>query len=159
MVEVGLMDDFGPNPPSDPGTHIWQRLEYDGAKFRAKAGQELPPIIDCPTSIEGIKRSVDERGPDAIPKRARAWLTFMLPPDEVETLGIAADVTADDLIEMDIIRSRRDPAVGSRRATIERRERERLARVQHEREVREGEEAERADAARRAAEKTRSDPR
>lgn len=124
--DLGLVEDFEPvslaGGKCSPAAHLFERLDRDpvGGGFRAKPGHELPPIIDCPATLEGIKQRVRERGSDAIPAKARAWLTLMLPPDEVESLGVWRGVPVSALKALDDMRTRRDPGVGSRRVVLER---------------------------------------
>jgi hypothetical protein len=127
MHDLGLVEDFAPTSvssgePCTPSAHLFQRLERDPASggFRAKAGHELPPIIDCPVTLEGIKQRLRERGPESIPAKARAWLTLMLPPAEVEALGVGRGIPVSALKALDDMRVRRDPGVGSRRVVLER---------------------------------------
>jgi hypothetical protein len=125
MREIGLAEDFDPvdleGKPCSPARHIFLRIEQDGAGGqRAKAGQELPPILDCPTSMDGIRARVSERGAAGVPVKARAWLTLMLPPEEVDALGVSQGIPLSALKALDAMRVRRDPRVGSRREVLER---------------------------------------
>jgi hypothetical protein len=125
VVECGLFEDFEPRDLNgsrcSPARHLFQRIERDSAGgIRAKVGHELPPILDCPTTLEGIKARIRERGPDSIPAKARAWLTLMLPPDQVEAMGVGRGIPISALKALDDMRARRDPSVGSRRVRYDR---------------------------------------
>lgn len=136
MHEIGFVDDFSPEDldgkPCSPARHLFARMEREpGADpargFRAKPGRTLPVVSDCPTSLDGIKQRLRERGPEGIPAKARAWLTLMLPPGDVEALGVGKGIPVSALKALDDIRTRRDPSVGSRRVVLERKVQQRAA--------------------------------
>lgn len=122
--DLGLVEDFNPvslrGEPCLPSAHIFERIERDGQGTRAKAGHELPPVIDCPTSLAGIKQRLRERGVEGIPAKARAWLTLMLPPEQADELGVGRGISVAVLKSLDAMRRRRDPSVGSRAILLER---------------------------------------
>ncbi len=125
--ELGLAEDFTPTDaetgaPCKPAAHIFLRIARDRASgaFTAKPGHELPAFLDCPTSLGGIKARLAARGPDSISAKARAWLALMLPPDQVEAMGIGRGIPISTLKALDEMRQRRDPSVGSRRVRYER---------------------------------------
>lgn len=132
IVEVGLVEDDGAwtdleGNPTSLGVHLWRRLEPDGrGGVRAKSGQQLPVIHDCPTSKNGVLERLHERGPEGIPERAAHWLEFMelLSGEEMEAAGLPRLPIAA-AAEFDAIRVRRDPSYRPRIATFKRRLRER----------------------------------
>jgi hypothetical protein len=133
MHEIGLVEDFVPEDldgnPCSPARHLFARMEREpgvdpARSFRAKPGHVLPAVSDCPTTLEGIKQRLRERGPEGIPAKARAWLTLMLPPAEVDALGIGRGIPLSALKALDDMRTRRDPSVGSRAVVLERRAQE-----------------------------------
>jgi hypothetical protein len=148
MHELGLADHFTPTTlegaPCNPAHHLRLRIERvpdtaDHAaedlthvpmtRFRAIAGHEdaVPEFMDVPTTLEGCKAKLRARGgAGCLHPKARAWLALMLPPHEVEALGVhRTPLTA--LKALDDMRFRRDPSVGSRRGYYERLIRERDA--------------------------------
>lgn len=129
MHEIGLVDDFVPEDidgkPCTPARHLFARMEREpGAGpargFRAKPGHTLPTVNDCPTSLDGIRERVRQRGPEGIPVKARAWLALMLPPDEVEALGVGRGIPVSALRALEAVRVRRDPDGGSRLFRLDR---------------------------------------
>ncbi len=132
LHDLGLVEDFAPTDPDtgepcSPSMHLFKRMERSPdaaapgrAQFREKAGHALPPFIDCPSSLEGIKQRIREGGIEAIPAKARAWLTLMLPSHQVAELGVGRGIPVSALMALDEMRQRRDPSVGSRRVRYER---------------------------------------
>lgn len=123
--DLGLVEDFTPTTLSGerclPSAHLFERLESDGAgSWRAKPGHALPPVLDCPATMNGIRQRLRERGAAGLPSKARAWLTLMLPDDEVAALGVTAGISLPALKALDAMRARRDPTVGSRASELDR---------------------------------------
>lgn len=124
--DIGLVEDFEPTDPENgdarctPARHLFARMESSGGTVRVKPGHSLPPIIDCPCTLEGIRDRVRAKGPAGVPTKARAWLTLLLPPDEVRALGIGDDIPVSALIALESMRVRRDPRGGSRVGLLER---------------------------------------
>lgn len=99
------------------------------SEFRVKPEQahDFPEVMDIPTTLDGIKQRLRVKGPQSVSPKARAWLTLMLPPHEVEAMGIARGVPIAAVKASESLRTRRDINGGSRQAFLER-----AAQVQHE---------------------------
>lgn len=109
-VEVGLVEDFDPQGAA-PSKRLFECMSQ---------GTPLPAaVIDCPTSLDGIRQRVRERGPQAVPTKARAWLTYMVPED-AKQMNLHRGIPVSALKALDDMRVRRDPHVGSRRVNFER---------------------------------------
>jgi hypothetical protein len=110
--------EYGPTRelrPVSPARHLFERLRHrGGGKFDAKAGTEIPALIDFPASMEKIKTALRSKGPDGVPVKVRAWLANILPPEHVSQLGIARGLPISAMKAAEALRNRRDPAGGSR---------------------------------------------
>jgi hypothetical protein len=140
--DLGLAEDFEPTDlisgkPCSPSRHLFQRIERNPdapaeskglARFRAKAGHELPAFHDVPTTMDGIKELLRAKGPGAIPERVAHWLEYMgaISSDGMDAAGLPR-LTAARAMEFDAMRQARDPHAGSRLGTFKRRIRERAA--------------------------------
>ena len=140
--DLGLVDDFLPctleGNPCSPAHHLYQRALHrdEFGKLHVTPGAELPALHDCPATSKGIQQRLRERGVEGIPVKARAWLAFMLPPREVEALGVGGGVPVSVFKAFDSLRARRDPGYASRRFLLERIAQERSdrdAKVRHSR--------------------------
>jgi hypothetical protein len=125
VEELGLVDDFDPveldGTACSPSRHLFLRVERDPAGgFRSKGGHELPPILDCPCTLEGLRQRLRERGLAGVPMKARAWLANVLPAHHVDALGLARGLPISALKAAEAIRNRRDPHAGSRMVVLER---------------------------------------
>lgn len=133
--DVGLAEDFEPidpetEQPCSPARHLYARMERAPSAepargFRARPGLTLPPMLDCPCTLDGLRQRVRERGPAGLPAKARAWLALMLPPAESEALGVGHGIPISALRALDAQRQRRDPVAGSRMFVLERAAQER----------------------------------
>lgn len=92
--------------------HLLEHLESGAAG--------IEKLHDCPCTLEGIREHLRARGPAGIPVKVRAWLATVLPDHEVRALGIAAGIPIAALKACEAIRTKRDPAGGSRQAHFER---------------------------------------
>lgn len=124
--DLGLVEHFEPvglqGEPVNCAGHLFQRLDHErGRGARAKPGTALPPIVDCPATLGGIRERVRQRGPGGLPAKARAWLTLMLPPADVAALGIARGLPVSALKALDAMRSGRDKSAPSKGTVLERR--------------------------------------
>jgi hypothetical protein len=143
MHELGLAEDFeATHPvtgaPCSPSGHIFWRIEHirsapDAvrglARFRAKAGLELPAIHEAPTTIGGVLDKLRAGGPAAIPRRVGHWLQFLghFAHEDMLALGLEPLGIAH-AAEFDAMRMRRDPTIRSQLEVFKRQVRERAAR-------------------------------
>lgn len=140
--DLGLVEDFVPTTlegeSCSPAQHLYQRVLHrdDLGTLHVHPGETLPEMHDCPATAEGIRQRLRERGLQGLPAKGRAWLAFMLPPREVEALGVASGIPLSVFKALDTMRSRRDAQYGSRREILERMAQERSdrdAEVRHSR--------------------------
>lgn len=116
--------------PCSAAQYFVQRVEKhpladthpDAPKIRIKP--EFAGDVNCapgaPCTVAGIKQRLRERGPSGLPANVRAWLTAILPDDQVRALGIASGVPISTLIAAEMLRERRDPSGGSRVYVLQR---------------------------------------
>jgi hypothetical protein len=90
------------------------RLQRVDGKFAAKPDCELPKLIDCPASMDGIERVLRTSGPKGIPVKVRAWLACILPPHHADALGIGRGLPISAIKAAEAIRMKRDPRAGNR---------------------------------------------
>lgn len=123
--DLGMAEDFVPSHPEtgepcSPAYHLYGRMECAPDKsFKAKAGHELPNIIACPITVEGLRTFVAKNGPKALHPKVRAWVSHIAPHHAL-ALGIDKGIPISVHKALDDMRTRRDPAVGSRRFIFER---------------------------------------
>jgi hypothetical protein len=99
--------------PTSPSRHIFLRLERGDET-------DMPTFHDCPCTMEGIKARLREQGAAGIPVTARAWLANILPPDQVDALGIGTGISIAARLAAEARRNRRDPNGGSRIEVLQR---------------------------------------
>jgi hypothetical protein len=78
-------------------------------------------LIASPCTLNNIRAAIREGGIEAIPVLVRAWLTAILPDDQVRELAVWQRVPLSALGAMERLRQKRDPDGGSRVFVTERR--------------------------------------
>lgn len=139
-LDLGVVDD-GPwtDANGDPcalGEYVLARLQKkskaaEPQKLKAATADEfaelaeLPRVMDSPCTVRGIKQRLRERGPAGLPVTVRAWLANVLPPDEVQAMGIARGIPLSAIKSAERLRNKRDPSGGSRLFALERKTQQR----------------------------------
>ncbi len=112
MVDLGVIEGEAweklDGTPCSLHLYLLERLEnVEGPPPR------IAKIHDVPCTLDGIKQRLRRSGPSGIPVRVRAWLTRILPPDEVEACGIGMGLPLSAIASAEVLRNKRDPGSGS----------------------------------------------
>lgn len=129
--DLGLVDDFDPialdGSACCHAAHIFERIEKhpladtdpDAPKVRFKPQHtDVPRVHFCPVETKLIEEHIKANGVARISMTARAWLTCILPDEEVRRLGVGGGIPLGTILTLE--NSRRLLIDGGRRLVMER---------------------------------------